>query len=68
MGGEKIHPRQCLVSFSNLNGSLDVRRICPLTGEHGTALARLLPLPRPAAAEKQAGKNIWGQESPALGF
>lgn len=68
MGGEKIHPRQRLVSFSNLNGSLDVRRMCPLTGERGTALAGLLPLPSPVAAERQAGKNARGQESPALGF
>lgn len=41
MGGE-----QCLVSFSNLNASLDVRRMHPLIGECGTALflfqARLL--------------------------
>lgn len=68
MGGEKIHPRQYLASFGNLNGSLDARRICPLTGESGTALAGLLPLPSLAAAEMQAGKNVRGQESPAFGF
>lgn len=61
-----MHGRQCLFSISNLNASLDVR-IYPFTREHHTALAGLLPL-SPAAAEIQAGKIVWGQESPPLAF
>lgn len=64
----RIHPRERLVSCSNLNGSLDVRWVDPFARKPGTALAVLLPLPSPAAAELQAGKPVCGQEPPALGF
>jgi len=61
MDGAKIHPRHGVVSSGNFNGSLDERRIRPLTSEHRAALAGLLPLPsccRNAGRQKCPGSGV----------